>query len=351
MQYRGSLKKQLLKAPFTFEFAQAAHILYGQAHGDETQKIFFRSTLTLSPSASDIFRVQPMAHIQFGKPTRSPKSASHQTDATFINLHVNFFGIAGSHGPLPLAYTERIFHNLKKHDRVLSDFLDIFNHRLLNIFFRLKQKFYPVLSWSPPEESSSGHILSALTSYQPILKNAFPERALLRLSQVLWKKPHTSEGLARLLSHHFNIPVQITPFIGGWHPIPRNQRTTLRPGGRNVLGNTFMVGQRTWCQDDGILVGMTIPSMDLFLNLLPEGKYYFAVYKLIALYVGPRFHFKVVLSISNAHPFPLGLAKKPFFLGWTSWIGDPKNKKATVVISRPPREDPVYNTQYTSSIM
>ena len=351
MQYRGSLKKQLLRAPFTFEFAQAAHILYGQSHGDETQKVFFRSTLTLSPSSSDIVRVKPITRIQFGKPQRLPKRELQSTDVTFINLHVNFFGIAGSHGPLPLAYTERIFHSLKKHDRVLSDFLDIFNHRLLSVFFKLKQKFYPVLSWSEPQDSSAGAVLSALASYQPILQNAFPERALLRLSQALWKKPHTAEGLARLLSHHFHIPVQITPFIGNWHPIPTHQRTSLRPGGRNILGDTFMIGQRTWCQDGGILVGMTMPSMDLFLNLLPQGKYFFAVYTLITLYVGPRFHFKLALSISNAHPFPLGVKKTPFFLGWTSWLGDSQGKKTTVVIGKPPTEAPVYNTQYTSSIM
>ena len=207
-----------------------------------------------------------------------------------------------------------------------------------------------MVNWSPPQKSSVGTILSSLSGYQPILKNGFSERALLRLSQVFWKKPHTPEGLARLLSHHFNVPVSIIPFQGAWHTIPKNQRTFLVRNGRNILGHNFMVGQRAWCQDDGVLVKIKISSIDLFLNLLPGGKHYFSIYSLIRLYLNPRFHFKIVLQLSKTHTFSLGSQKGPFFLGWTSWIGHPRTQETTVVISKPPQRSFVYNERYTSSM-
>ncbi len=348
-----SLKTQLLKAPFTFEFAQAAHILNQQSDSSTRAPLFFRSVTNFSPSASDILSIKPGSlSSPHGLFMTSPdKTQPTHSQLTRTDIYVNFFGLSGSHGPLPLAYTEKIIHNAKRKDTALKDFLDLFNHRLLSIFFRMKQKFYPVLSWSEPQKSFIGQSLSALTSYHPIKKELFPERSLLTLAQAFWKKPHTPEGLCRILAHHFSVAVRIIPFQGAWYDIPLRNRASLGHKHHSILGKTCVLGTRAWCQDHGMLICLDIHDDDLFFHLLPGGKYYQEVHHLITLYIGTRFDFYLSLSLSTPCATSLGPQKRPCLLGWTSWIGKDHKKKMTSVVRVKPRLSFTDNQEYTSSIV
>jgi len=55
---------------------------------------------------------------------------------TTTEVHVNFMGIAGIQGPLPLPYTEILMSRMRQKDMAFRDFLDIFNHRLVSVFTR-----------------------------------------------------------------------------------------------------------------------------------------------------------------------------------------------------------------------
>src|SRR5947199_9804372 len=56
-------------------------------------------------------------------------------------MKVNFMGLSSPTGVLPTPYTELIIERAQKKDNGFRDFLDIFNHRLISLFYRAWEKY------------------------------------------------------------------------------------------------------------------------------------------------------------------------------------------------------------------
>ena len=54
---------------------------------------------------------------------------------------VSFLGLIGPIGALPRHYTETMLERIREKDFSLRDFLDLFNHRLISLFYRAWEKY------------------------------------------------------------------------------------------------------------------------------------------------------------------------------------------------------------------
>ena len=61
-------------------------------------------------------------------------------DASPDELEVAFLGLFGPNGALPLHYTQLVIDRSRHKDNALRDFLNIFNHRWLSLFYRAWEK-------------------------------------------------------------------------------------------------------------------------------------------------------------------------------------------------------------------
>src|SRR5512141_1863981 len=61
-----------------------------------------------------------------------------QTDdeAKPLKIFVKYMGMLGPQGALPLATTEEAYHYILANDDAFPRFLDVFNHRFIQLFFR-----------------------------------------------------------------------------------------------------------------------------------------------------------------------------------------------------------------------
>ena len=78
-------------------------------------------------------------------------------------MRVHFMGLIGPMGLLPLYYTELVAERANVRDRTLRDFLDIFHHRAISLFYRAWEKYRFGVPYERGEEDKfSSYLLSVI---------------------------------------------------------------------------------------------------------------------------------------------------------------------------------------------
>ena len=316
-----TLAESLYAEPYDYEFHQAVRVLEhlrpkalplgeGLAPGEEAVQI--KSRITLSTPSSDIFALEPGTK-----------------DAPPI-MHVNFWGIAGLQGPLPIPYTELILERIRKKDTALKEFLDLFNHRLVSLLHRVRRKYWPALNTIAPHKTAIGEGLIALlgANEQDDLPGVpLNPQSLLFYSGLLWQQPRSAPGLIVMLSHYFDAPVSILENKGRWLPIAPDQVTRIGENGQfNVLGQGAMMGTKAWSTQTGLTIRIGPLDNSHFREFLKNGSAYPTLVTLARFYLPKEFKFNINLIMKADDVCATKLNGKSE-LGWTSWLKEKPTPK------------------------
>jgi type VI secretion system protein ImpH len=314
------LEELLFDEAFRFEFYQAVKLLemlapdalpVAEGSEPEAEPVRFRSRVGLDFPASEIDLL-----------TRGIASGPPE-------MTVNFLGLAGVLGPLPLPMTEVVVERTWRQDTALRDFLDLFNHRLVSILARARKRYRPAFAWKPPDQGPFARTALALQGLgTPGLagRMAVPDRALLVYTGLLAQQPRSQSGLEILLGHYFEIPVAVRPFVGRWLTLDPEDRTALGAigggggGGRHqILGQGAVLGARIWDQSSGFELCLGPLHLHQFLAFLPIGRAFRSLVDLVRFYAGDGLDFRVRLTLKAGEVPPCRLGWGPR-LGWSSWL-------------------------------
>lgn len=315
--------RKLEDDPFGFDFFAALRLLenayadkprIGQSTRPQDDAVRFGQPPSLA------FEHGSLSAFQQGSEGRPPR------------MDVNFFGLLGANGPLPVHITEYVRDRLRNSaDPTLSRFLDIFHHRMISLFYRAWASAQPTVSLDRPEQDRFADYVASLigTGMDSMRKrDALPDFAKLHYAGRLSALTHNAEGLAKTLADFFKLPVQVQEFVGHWMTLPADSRCRLRTGhDAEVLGMTTVLGSRVWnCQHKFRVV---IGPVDLedFQRMLPGGDSLQRLTAWIRNYVGLAYNWDVNLILKQKEIPPLKLGKQTR-LGWTTWL-----------CSRPPKKD------------
>jgi type VI secretion system protein ImpH len=246
-------------------------------------------------------------------------------------LEVNFLGLTGPNGPLPLHLTEYARDRLRNSgDPTFARFLDVFNHRMLTLFYRAWADAQPMVSSDRPDSDRYLGYVGALARIGlPAVRgrDLFPDRAKLYFTGRFGCLTSNPEGLRAMISDHFGMPTAIEEFVGVWLDLPEEDR--WYPGGAPAegkrLGRNTIVGTRTWQRQTKFRVVLGPLNRGQFRSMLPEGQALRRLNALVQNYVGDELDWDLRLILDERTDQPMRLATTR--LGWDSWLGAIPDKR------------------------
>ena len=344
--------QQLLAGPQRFEFFQALRILERAfvRQGDRSaevvpQRLRFGSSMSLGFPASQIESAQ--AYSRDGSALDRHAAVEHaitMEELGAVHLTPAFMGMLGSHGVLPLHYTEAIAEREIYHrDRTPRAFLDIFGNRAVALHYAAWKKYRLGLQYELDGEERFLPLVLALAGLgvkglRGRMRGSDAgdvfDQAVAHYAGAIRQRPLSAVMLQRILSDYFRAPVRVEQFVGAWYRVPEAQQTRLGVGNA-VLGRTALAGNRVWQRD--LKMRLWVGPLDRagFDDFLPGRSAAKALAKWLTLLTGSTLEYEVCLSLKPEYLRGVGLdAARGCQLGFDSYL-----------CSRPPSE-PRSDTRY-----
>ena len=222
------------------------------------------------------------------------------------------------------------------------DFLDIFNHRLVALFWLAWAKHRPEIGRQFGFHNAvlryMDHIVGLGTPAlqarlhpkrgQAAAQRPLPGAAITYFAGLISQRPHGERNIAQVVAAVVGAPVTSTGCLGTWHPIPANGRTRLQRRGHRIGGDAVL-GQRYWDRQTTLRLTIGPLGSDAFHALLPRTSQLRDLMELVRFLTGLALDLRVRLSLrADAIP-PLHLgardARRPQ-LGWNTWLGGRRDR-------------------------
>jgi len=244
--------------------------------------------------------------------------------AAKARLAVNFFGLLGANGPMPLHITEYVRDRLRHGgDATMLAFLDVFHHRMVALFYRARAAAEPVISLDRADGDRFSQFVGSMFGIgAPGLRerDAIGDFAKLHFAGLLANKSRPASGLVAILREYFRLPFRVEQFVGHWMRLPDEVQSRLGAfENGNRLGASLMLGRSVWdCQHKFRIV---IGPMDYadYLRFMPGGDSMERLLAWVRNYVGLTLDWDVrlVLKKEQMPPLRLGGATR---MGWSTWL-------------------------------
>jgi type VI secretion system protein ImpH len=319
-----SLEERLFRRGFEFDFFQAMRLLarrfperksVGGTAKPAEEIVRFCAWLSLAFPASAIDNIEQSAN---------PDDPARVT--------VTFLALTGTQGILPFHYTERLLALQEKKDDTLADFFDLFNHRLVSLFYRAWEKYRPAVLYElgalrrkqPDPFTHSLFDLIGMGTDCLRGRMRIADESLLPYAGLIAQRPHSANALRGILRSYFSAPVELDQFLGDWYKLEEGDRSYLAPElERNQLGVGAFLGDRVWDQQSRFRIRIGPLNFVRFREFLPDGQALAKLMQLIRFLVGPTLAFDVQVFLRAADVPYCRLTEQGEDaprLGWTSWL-------------------------------
>jgi type VI secretion system protein ImpH len=248
----------------------------------------------------------------------------HSTETSKPRLLVNFMGLLGPHGPMPLHVTDYVHdRELNHNDHTLARFLDIFNHRMISLFYRAWACNRQTISYDRPHEDRFSTYIGSLIGIgleSLCYRDNVPDVAKLHFSGHLACQTRHAEGLCAILQFYFGVKTSIEEFVGQWIKIPETYQCRLgQSADTATIGVNAIVGSRVWDCQQKFRIVMGPMSLEKYEQILPGGHSYATLKDWVRNYVGDELTWELQL-ILRAEEVPKIRLGESGCLGWTTWV-------------------------------
>ncbi|MFP5230383.1 MAG: type VI secretion system baseplate subunit TssG [Acidobacteriota bacterium] len=315
-----ALRSLLEEEPYCIQFFQAVRLLERLYPERNPVGLF------VTPS-SEVVRFRPVPTFSFPPSEIAGYRSSEDGPA---ELRVNFMGLSASVGALPDPYTQFLLERARAKDNGPGEFFDIFNHRIISLFYRGWQKYRFYIGY---ERTGAGDDvvseklldLVGLGTRGLTGRMDIADEACLYYASLLSQRRPTAQGLKQLLEDYFEIPVIVDQFTGTWNRLPADNLSFLRESGAfcERLGMGTIVGDEVFDQHGTITIRLGPMNFARYQEFLPGAPASVELHAWLRLYTNREFDFivQLVLQREETPPTQLGAGgDEAARLGLVSWI-------------------------------
>jgi type VI secretion system protein ImpH len=314
---RRTVEERLFEEPYSFEFVQAVRLMrllyknrssVGLFQPPRTEVLHFGVVPSLSFPASEVF------------------SLERREDSPPL-MRVNFFGSVGPLGVLPIYYTELVANRVQARDYTLRDFLDIFHHRLISLFYRSWQKYRFMVGYERSEgDQFSQYLLDIIGLGTPGLQNRqkISDTSLLYYAGLIAQHPRSAAALEQIVSDYFRVPARVEQFLGAWYRLSEDAQCNLDDTefDSQQVGFGVVVGDEIWDPQARVRLVLGPLSLTQYLDFLPSGTAHQPLRTLVRFFAGDQLDFEVQLILTRGDVPACeigGTGETSPQLGWLSW--------------------------------
>jgi type VI secretion system protein ImpH len=338
-----------MQEPFRFQFFQAMRLLQrlspqrnivGRFVHPSSEAIRFVARASLSFPASEVHSIScrcPFCAADFETSAIKEHVEACQKRAGRKvpelgppNMALNFMGLTGPEGVLPLCYTEFVMERTQRRDTAIADFLDIFNHRFVSLFYQAWEKYHFTVGYERGERDRLSQNLADLIGLgtgglQKRLAPDLADESLFYYAGLLAQSPHSAVALEQILSDYFQVPVAIDQFAGRWYRLDKSNQTSLNENSSpyETLGLGTVVGDEVWDQQSLVRIRLGPLALRQYLEFLPGRAANKSLRSLVQLYSGEQLDYEVQLVLKKDEVPACELGNENTSgpqLGWVTWM-------------------------------
>lgn len=244
-------------------------------------------------------------------------------------MEVNFMGLVGNQGVLPTHYS-LLVREERGDLRPLTDFLNIFQHRMLSLFYRAWESarfFVPFERREPDSLSQRLLDLIGLGNKELRQRMRLRDESFLFYCGLLGMRQRGATALQQILEDYFQVPVSIEQFVGGWYGLSESSQCRVddEPRLNEVgLGEGTVVGDEIWDPQARVRIRVGPLERERYNEFLPGASAHVALESITRFFSDGQFDFDVqlVLAKDDVPGVVLGeeAESEELPLGWCTWI-------------------------------
>jgi type VI secretion system protein ImpH len=314
----ADVKASLFSHPHSFDFFQAVRLLE-----------------LLQPTRSPVGdfanprdeTVRFGAHSSLAFPASSIQTLAAAGPDVPPAMTVNFMGLVGPLGLLPHHYTELIAERIRAHDHTLADFLNIFHHRIISLFYRAWERSHFAVGYEREgRDVMTSRLLDLVGLGLPTLQSrqVVRDEGILYYSGLFGLSSRSAFALESVISDYFDVPVEIEQFVGVWRSLEEADQCCfdIGSGESRQLGFGAVAGDEIWDRQSRAQIRIGPLLAERYRDFLPEGTSFEPLQAIVRFFSGNDVEYEVQLILKQEEVPQCKLGDEPgrTQLGWFTWM-------------------------------
>lgn len=236
---------------------------------------------------------------------------------------------------MPHYLSEVVLKEMRQKNNSLRDYLDIFNHRSISMYYQAWHKYQLPVNYERNRQRGSRQtdlFSQALTALAGLGLNELnyrlpiPDTAMAGMAGLQSRNICTADSLRRMISHYFELDTQIEQFQGQWQELPEDILCRLpgpeSPSGiNNRLGGNAILGTSCFHAQSKFTVVIAPLPYDKFMSIAPGTQKLEALKSFIHFTAGIELDFDISVTLAQDVVPPVQLVDDEHYqplLGWNT---------------------------------